>query len=316
MENNTLLPVVVAAVVFLLSILGAVLFSGKAKTSERLKKLREDRDTGGGGNDTDNDYFLESLRSEREPAALAVFLASMFKAIGMDVEAFRVNNQLRFYQAGIQSPDAPIYYLFFTRVLSVVFVLVAILIATRDDAAMLDYIIALLIAMGGLFGADLLIKNKQEKRKQMLQRSFPDALDLLLACVESGLALDGALLRVCKELGRAHPDITQELNRTRVELSLLNDRAQALNNLAERNGLPAFRALVTALLQSEKFGTSLTDTLRVMSEDYRTQRLMRAEEKAGRLPALITVPLIVFLLPALFLIILGPAVIGIVAAFK
>ena len=315
MLSSLIVPIIVAIVIFFISMLGVQMFSAKEKTGERLKNIMQSK---GEAEHTDheNDYFLDSLRSEKEPSAFATFLAGMLKGLGIDVETFRINNQLRFYQAGIQSPDAPFYYLLYNRILSVVFVLVAIFIATRSDAGMIDYIVALLIAGMGLFGGDMLIRNMQDKRKQKLQRSFPDALDLLLACVESGLALDGALLRVCKELGRAHPEITQELNRTRIELSLLNDRSQALNNLAERNGLPAFKTLVTSLLQSEKFGTSLTDTLRVMSEDYRTQRLMKAEEKAGRLPALITVPLIVFLLPALFLIILGPAVIGILAAFK
>ena len=163
----------------------------------------------------------------------------------------------------------------------------------------------------GIMGPDMYLRNAREKREKILTRSFPDALDLLLVCVESGLALDGALARVCKELGRAHPAITQELNRTRLELTLLNDRAQALANLSERTDMLAFRSLVTTLLQSEKFGTSLTDTLRVLSEDFRNTRLMIAEDKAGRLPVLMTIPLITLMMPALFLIILGPAIINV-----
>jgi tight adherence protein C len=247
---------------------------------------------------------------------LASGLSSIFSAFGVNMEKVRIKNQLRFYQAGIHSPDAHIYYLLFTRVISFLILILAVYWVSKENAAMEDYIAAFLMAVVGLFGADLWIKNKQDKRKQVLQRSFPDALDLLLACVESGLALDGSLARVCKELGKAHPEITNELNRTRMELSLLNDRTQALNNLSDRNGLLSIRLFVTALLQSEKFGTSLTDTLRVMSEDYRYQRLMRAEEKAGRLPAMMTIPLIIFLLPALFIIILGPAVISSLAKFQ
>lgn len=309
-----MVPAIVAVSVFFVSMLGIQMLGKKEKTMERLKRIMQAK--GNEGGESESDYFLDSLRSEKEPSALASFLSGIFKSCGVKMEKFRADNQLSFYQAGIHSPDAIVYYFFYSRVMSIIFVLVSVFIATRKDAGLAYYIIAIGITIAGLFGGDILIKNMQEKRKKKLQHSFPDALDLLLACVESGLALDGALLRVCKELDRAHPEITQELNRTRIELSLLNDRSQALNNLADRNGLPAFRAFVTSLLQSEKFGTSLTDTLRVMSEDYRTQRLMKAEEKAGRLPALITVPLIVFLLPALFLIILGPAVIGILAAFK
>lgn len=312
MSGNILLPAVAALSVFLIYTLLMQMMSSRESIRERIKKV-----LGTNVNiDHENEYLIESLSSERAPSPFISLIASLFKWFGMDIAGYRTNNQIRFYQAGIRSPDAPLYYLFISRLLSIIAICAAIYIVTRPDAGTGDYAEALLAIFLGVTGADVVIKNRQEKRKQVLQRSFPDALDLLLACVEAGLALDGALLRVCKELGRAHPEITHELNRTRVELSLLNDRAQALNNLADRNGLPAFRALVTSLLQSEKFGTSLTDTLRIMSEDYRTQRLMKAEEKAGRLPALITIPLVMFLLPALFLIILGPAVLSVLGTFS
>ncbi len=304
MLSRILLPAISAALVFLFYMLVVQAISRKQKTDERLQRMMETKDTAG-----PDDNFMEQLRSEQEPSPFAMLLSKLFTLLGVDIEEYHRKNQLRFYQAGIQSPDAHIYYLLFSRIISVFLLGVAAFLATQKDAGALGYLVAFILSILGIFGADMIIKNRQEKRKKVLQHSFPDVLDLLLACVESGLALDGALLRVCRELGHAHPEMTQELNRTRIELSLLNDRAQALNNLAERNGLLAFRTLVTSLLQSEKFGTSLTDTLRVMSEDYRTQRLMRAEEKAGRIPALITVPLIMFLLPALFLIILGPAII-------
>ena len=154
------------------------------------------------------------------------------------------------------------------------------------------------------------MKNKIDHRRKTLKRAIPDTLDLLLICVESGLALDAALNRVCNELGRAHPEMTAELNRTRLELALLNDRVRALTNLGDRTNLPAFRSLVSSLIQSERFGTSLTDTIRVLSEDYRLQRLMDAEVKAARLPVLLTIPLIFLLMPAFMLIVLGPAIIG------
>jgi tight adherence protein C len=157
-----------------------------------------------------------------------------------------------------------------------------------------------------MFGAHLYITNATQKRKKTLLRSFPDGLDLMVVCVESGLALDAAINRVCAELAYAHPQLAKELNRTRLELALLNNRSQALANLAERTDLVAFRSLAAALIQTERFGTNLTDTLRVLSDDYRQTRLMQAEEKAGRLPAMMAVPLITLLLPALVLIILGP----------
>jgi tight adherence protein C len=163
-----------------------------------------------------------------------------------------------------------------------------------------------------LFGPRLYLQNLIDKRKKRLHRALPDTLDLLLICVESGLALDASLQRVCSELGRAYPEITAELNRTRLELTLLNDRTRALMNLGERTGMPAFRALISSLIQSERFGTSLSDTLRVLSEEFRLQRLADAEVKAARLPVMMTIPLIFLLMPAFFLIVLGPAIVRIV----
>lgn len=310
-QNIPVIPIIAAIAVFIGYMVAMQFFDRKETVRRRLGKM-----VNAAGNLENEDGFIDSLRSEKDPSAFAATISGIFSYIGIDTEAVRAKNQLRFYQAGIHSPDAHVHYLLFTRLFSFGFLAWAVYVAAQDTAGLTEYAEALCLACIGLFGADLWIKNKQDKRKKILQNSFPDALDLLLACVESGLALDGALSRVCKELGQAHPEITLELNRTRMELSLLNDRTQALNNLAERNGLLAIRLFVTALLQSEKFGTSLTDTLRVMSEDYRHQRLMRAEEKAGRLPALMTIPLIVFLLPALFLIILGPAMLSVAETFK
>jgi len=189
------------------------------------------------------------------------------RAIGINTEAFRKSSQLRFYRSGIISLNGPVYYLFFKRIGFLFFFALAIWIGSKAGTGMhriMYYMIAGMTAFLGLMGPDMILRNQREKREKVLQRSFPDALDLLLVCVESGLALDGALSRVCKELGRAHPEITLELNRTRLELTLLNDRSQALTNLSERTDMLAFRTLVSTLLQSEKFGTSLTDTLRVL----------------------------------------------------
>jgi tight adherence protein C len=130
----------------------------------------------------------------------------------------------------------------------------------------------------------------------------------MLICVESGLGIDAAFGRVCKEIKHSHPVIGEEFERTRFEMTMMSDRVQALQNLSDRTGVPAIRALVSALVQAERFGTSLVDTMRVIASEQRTERMLRAEAKAARLPALITIPLIFFIMPALFVIILTPAV--------
>ena len=243
---------------------------------------------------------------------LATTLIALMNSIGINFEKHRREKGMEYYRAGYNSPNHPAYFLayqIFVGPLLIVFG--AYLLFVRQYNGTLDHlmfsIIAIMALIAGALGRKTLMKNSRAKREKKLTNSFPDALDLLLVCVETGLALDGSLARVTRELGKAAPEVTEELNRTRLELSLLNDRQQALLNLAQRTNLAPYKTLVGALLQSERMGTSLTDTLRVLSEDYRMRRLMVAETKAGRLPVLITVPLIFCMLPALFIVILTPA---------
>ncbi len=315
MSGNTLiLPLIAAIIVFLLYMIAIQLAGKKETVRERVQRIS------GLPDDRHSSTMVDPLRTEHDYSPVGLFLSHLLNAVGINTENFRKHSQLRFYRAGVQSPDAPIYYLFCKYICAIVCLLLAVWLVFSYAATTMDrlqhWMIAIILVVVGLMGPDLYLTNQRAKREKVLLRAFPDALDLLLVCVESGLALDGALARVCKELGRAKPEITVELNRTRLELTMLNDRAQALSNLAERTDMLPFRSLVTTLLQSERFGTSLTDTLRVLSEDYRNTRLMMAEEKAGRLPALITIPLICFLLPALFLIILGPAIITVMDTIR
>ena len=143
----------------------------------------------------------------------------------------------------------------------------------------------------------------------------PEALDLLVICAEAGLTVDAAFNRVAKELGRAYPELGEEFALTAIELSFLTERRQAFENLAYRVDLDAVRGVVTTMVQTERYGTPLASALRVLSAEFRNERMMRAEEKAARLPAIMTVPLILFILPVLFIVILGPAACSISDAF-
>ncbi len=249
---------------------------------------------------------------DREPSGRANAMAGLLRAMGVNIEEALRQLEPRFARAGIAHADAPIYYLFFQRIVAIGLVMLALVFLLSGGEGMhrvFSLFVGGLLLVGGLFGPYLWLENKIEHRKQALTRAFPDTLDLLLICVESGLALDAALNRVCAELGRAYPEMTEELNRARLELALINDRTRALLNLGERTGMVQFRSLVAALIQSEKFGTSLTDTMRVLSEDFRLARLTDAETKAARLPVLLTIPLIFLLMPAFLLIVLGPAIV-------
>ena len=172
---------------------------------------------------------------------------------------------------------------------------------------------ALLFA--GYKGPEIFLKNKASKRTDLVRKGLPDALDLLVICAEAGLTVDAAFNRVAKELGRAYPELGDEFALTAIELSFLTDRKMAFDNLAYRVDLESVRGVVTTMVQTERYGTPLASALRVLSAEFRNERMMRAEEKAARLPAIMTVPLILFILPVLFIVILGPAACSISDAF-
>jgi len=154
---------------------------------------------------------------------------------------------------------------------------------------------------------DLYLNNKISKRSLAIQKGLPDALDLLVICAEAGLTVDAAFNRVARELGKAYPELGDEFTLTAIELGFLSERRQAFENLAQRVKLDAVKGVVTTMVQTEKYGTPLASALRVLSAEFRNERMMRAEEKAARLPAIMTIPLILFILPTLFVVILGPA---------
>ena len=167
----------------------------------------------------------------------------------------------------------------------------------------------------GYKGPDIWLSNKISKRTNALRKGLPDALDLLVICAEAGLTVDAAFQRVARELGRAYPEMADEFALTAIELSFLTERRAAFENLAWRVKLDSVRGVVTTMIQTEKYGTPLASALRVLSAEFRNERMMRAEEKAARLPAIMTIPLILFILPTLFVVILGPAACSIADAF-
>ncbi|MEO0439586.1 MAG: type II secretion system F family protein [Pseudomonadota bacterium] len=161
--------------------------------------------------------------------------------------------------------------------------------------------------IAGYKGADVYVGNLIAKRTDLIRKGLPDAIDLLVICAEAGLTVDSAFARVSKELGDAYPELADEFSLTSIELGFLTERRQAFENLAYRVALEHVKGVVTTMIQTEKYGTPLASSLRVLSAEFRNDRMMRAEEKAARLPAIMTIPLILFILPVLFIVILGPA---------
>ena len=161
----------------------------------------------------------------------------------------------------------------------------------------------------GFYLPNLGVKNMIARRQQSIKRAWSDALDLLLICVESGMALEPSLSRVAKEIGSQSVPLAEELTLTVAELSYLQDRRKALDNLGKRVGLETVRAVVTSLVQSERYGTPLGTALRVLAQENRDARMADAEKKAAALPPKLTVPMIMFFLPVIFVVLLGPSII-------
>lgn len=166
---------------------------------------------------------------------------------------------------------------------------------------------ALGFGMLGYYAPNLYVTNAAQKRRDSIMTAFPDALDLLLICVESGMSIEAAFQKVSGEIGSQSIELAEELSLTTAELSYLQDRRMAYENLAKRTNHPGVKAVATALIQAERYGTPLGQALRVMAKENRDMRLANAEKKAAALPAKLTVPMIVFFLPVLFVVILGPA---------
>lgn len=220
--------------------------------------------------------------------------------------------QTKLVQAGIRSKDAAVAVIFARMVLPIVIgggVAAAVYVFGwhADWSAMKKFFLVSGALIGSYKAPDIFIQNKVSKRSDLIRKGLPDALDLLVICAEAGLTVDAAFHRVARELGKAYPELGDEFALTAIELGFLTERRMAFENLSRRVALDAVRGVVTTMIQTEKYGTPLASALRVLSAEFRNERMMRAEEKAARLPAIMTVPLILFILPVLFVVILGPA---------
>ena len=228
--------------------------------------------------------------------------------------------QTRLMQAGIRTKDLA-FFIIAARFLAPVIlgitavVLIYVVNYWPEWSGWRRYITVAGVLVGSYKSPDIWLKNKVNKRSHAIRKGLPDALDLLVICAEAGLTVDAAFNRVAKELGRAYPELGDEFGLTAIELGFLNERRQAFENFATRVDLDAVRGVVTTMIQTEKYGTPLASALRVLSAEFRNERMMRAEEKAARLPAIMTVPLILFILPTLFIVILGPAACSISDSF-
>ena len=251
----------------------------------------------------------KKLTNKNEAADRVRSILSSFKMLQDDQIK---KTQLRLMQAGIRTKDLAFFIIFARFILPLVLgigavVLIYLVNYWPEWSGFRRYLTLAGVLIGSYKAPDIWLSNKIKKRSHGIRKGLPDALDLLVICAEAGLTVDAAFGRVAKELGKAYPELGDEFGLTAIELGFLNERRQAFENLAARVDLDAVRGVVTTMIQTEKYGTPLASALRVLSAEFRNERMMRAEEKAARLPAIMTVPLILFILPTLFVVILGPA---------
>jgi tight adherence protein C len=242
------------------------------------------------------------------------------------VERFKLSNILesegtreKLTQAGKRGQAPLIAFMFFRFVMPpIVFLLALFYLFVMTHFAWTGFN-KLLAAFGlgllGFFMPDIFVSNMIQKRRASIMKGFPDALDLMLICVESGMAIEPAFTKVAGEIGPTSPELAEELALTTAELSYLPERSQAFDNLARRCGHSGVKAVAAALNQAEHYGTPLGQALRVAAQENREMRMMEAEKKAAALPAKLTVPMILFFLPCLFVVILGPAVMRVMSTF-
>jgi tight adherence protein C len=216
-------------------------------------------------------------------------------------------------QAGYRGQAPYVTYLFFRMIMPVAMLLLSLfyvfVVVHLEQPALIKIGIGIGAAYFGMLSPNFFLKNKIQRRQVSIKRAFPDALDLLLICIESGMSVEAAFQKVSEEIGSQSIALAEELTLTTAELSYLPDRRQAYDNLAQRIGLEGVKSVCLALQQAERYGTPLGATMRVLSQENRDMRMSEAEKKAAGLPPKLTVPMILFFLPVLFVVILGPAAI-------
>lgn len=261
----------------------------------------------------------EVLQSQRGRPNL---FASFFNLIGTIFVGGAASKSgvigIKFLRGGLRNKNIETIFWGAKILLPFLFLVILIILKMTVFKAVSATDTLLVIVLGSLlafYSPDIWLKQITDKRKERLLNALPDSLDLLVVCVEAGMGLDSALKRVGDELSLSYPDLSSELHLLNLEMRAGKLRRYALKGFAMRTGLDEIKSLVTLLIQTDKFGTSVAVALKVFSDSFRTQRFQRAEEKAAKLPVSILIPLIMFIFPALFVVILGPAVINIYRNF-
>lgn len=306
MDNETLITIVAALGAGLSFAAFAFPFLQKSQQKEKYKSIIEKRR---------KDLFQASREGQKvskDDIGSARDDIAMFYKFQKLAGSMGDKAREKMVQAGIRNPKAHIKFMFSRVFLPIAIVGLATLFfsALEDEKQPSDAMKLCIIFGGALFGfklPDILVQNMILKRQEEFNLAFPDSLDMMLICVQGGIGLEQTVERVASEMAEQSEVLAEELGILSAEMAMLNDRKQALQDFARRIGGGAGKSFATALIQAEQYGTSVSQALRVMSDELRDMRMAAAEQKAASLPPKLTVPMILFFLPALFIIILGPA---------
>lgn len=310
LENIVMLLTAVAAFATILTLTGPLLSTDKLST--RMKYVSTEREAMRAR--ARESMAQEKTRLRHTPKGFIKEVVEKF-ASGRALENADIREKLR--QAGFRGPGPMYTFVFFRFVMPpILFVLTLLYLVFLNDFGLppvARFAASCGAAFIGFYLPNVFVQNVIARRQDSIRKAFPDALDLLLICVESGMSIEAAFQKVATEIGTQSVELAEELGLTTAELSYLQERRQAYENLAKRTGLPGVKAVSTSLIQAERYGTPLGQALRVMAQENRDIRMSEAEKKAAGLPPKLTVPMIVFFLPVLFGVILGPAIIKVMA---
>ncbi len=316
-------PLIAAALVFLFFMLvfaGVYQYQQHRKSRSRLvEKIRSSRRPAGQEGERSPLESFEDSHSEEKDGSVTKLISSVGERFqpGNETEWKRRNMDL--LRAGIRRPNALSMFWgvkwLLPLVLAGAFLFVKPLYMPQVPGTT-TLLISLFLALVGFYAPDLWLKLKISERRQKIQEGIPDALDLMVVCVEAGMSLDAAIQRVAQEIQFQHKDLSDELVLTNLEVRAGKERRQALKNLALRTNIEDIRSLATLLIQTDQLGTSISQALRVYSDTFRTQRMQRAEEIAAKLPVKLIFPLGLFILPSMLVVLLAPALIQFFRAFS
>ncbi|MBX3445921.1 MAG: type II secretion system F family protein [Parvibaculaceae bacterium] len=305
-ESMVMLLTAIAAFATILTL--AASFLTNDKLSNRMKYVSTEREAMRAR--AREQLAQEKTRLRHTPKGFMKEVVDRF-ASGRMLENAEIREKLR--QAGFRGPGPMYTFVFFRFVMPpILFLLTLLYLSFANDfglAPIARFAVSCAAAFIGFYMPNVFVQNVIARRQDSIRKAFPDALDLLLICVESGMSIEAAFQKVAAEIGSQSVELAEELALTTAELSYLQERRAAYENLARRTGLPGVKAVSTSLIQAERYGTPLGQALRVMAQENRDIRMSEAEKKAAGLPPKLTVPMIVFFLPVLFAVILGPAII-------